>query len=113
MEIPQQESISIDGGHIKILGDLDSNEDTTLSFTAIPKDGEISVIISYNDITNTRRTVTKNVLFTEKSFENTKEKSSITFSNVVLWIIVLSIITYLFWARHKRKKKSQQKYYSN
>ncbi|MGV8142488.1 MAG: hypothetical protein ACP5NS_02515 [Candidatus Pacearchaeota archaeon] len=104
VEIPEQESISIDGGHIKILGDLDSNEDTTISFSASPSDGDIKVIISYNDQTNVRRTVTKNILFTSKSFDSTREKSSLSVSNIILWVVVLVIISYLFWIRHKRKK---------
>ncbi len=105
VEIPQQDNIFVDGGNIKILGDLDSNEDTTLSFSAFPKDGEINVIISYNDQTNNRRTTTHKVTFNEKPFESTKEKSSLTFSNFLIWIFILGIMFYLFWVRHKRKKR--------
>ena len=110
VEIPQQDNILVDGGNIKILGDLDSNEDTTLSFSAIPKDGEITIIISYNDPTNNRRTIYQKVIFKEKPFESTKEKSSLTLSTFFLWICILGIISYLFWIRHKRKKSFIDKF---
>ncbi len=109
-EVPPQDSIAVDGGHTKILGDLDSNEDTTLSFSAVPKDGEISIIISYNDQNNIRRAVPKKILFTEESFDSTRKSSTPSFSLILLWIVVISLIVYIYWSRKKRKKFQQKEF---
>lgn len=109
-EVPSQESVSIDGGHTKIIGDLDSNEDTTLSFSASPSDGEISVVISYNDQNDVRRSVSKNVLFTEQSFSSTRKSSTPSVSLILLWIVVIALIFYIYWSRKKRKHAQQKSF---
>ncbi len=108
-EVPQQDSIAIEGGHTKIIGDLDSNEDTTLSFSAVPKNGEISIIISYNDKNNIRRSVSKTALFTEESFNSTRKNSTPSTSLILLWVVVISVIIYIYWSRKKRKHLQQRK----
>jgi hypothetical protein len=109
-EIPRQEKISINGGHTKIIGDLDSNEDTTLSFSAIPENGEISVIISYNDQNDIRRSVSKTILFTEQSFNSTRKNPTPSISLILLWILVISLIFYIYWSRRKRKKPQHKEF---
>ncbi len=109
-EVPQQDSIAIDGGHTKIIGDIDSNEDTTLSFSAIPKNGEILIVIAYNDKNNIRRSVSKTILFTEESFSSTRKNSTHSTSLILLWVVVISVVIYIYWSRKKRKHLPQRKF---
>src|SRR3989344_5518559 len=89
VEIPEQQTVLIEGGHIKILGALDSNEDTTATFDAVPNSGNIKINLNYNDETGERRFLTKEVLFSELAFENTRKKSTISLGQIILWLVVI------------------------
>jgi|SRR3989344_5910939 len=102
VEIPEQQTVLIEGGHIKILGALDSNEDTTATFDAVPNSGNIKINLNYNDETGERRFLTKEVLFSELAFENTRKKSTISLGQIILWLVVIGIVIYLFISRRKK-----------
>lgn len=109
VEVPEQENAMVDGGRVKILGELDSNEDTTVTFDSALKSGNIVVNLEYNDEIGERRKVSQEVLFSELAFENTREKSSISFGSIFLWLIIISIIVYLYLQRRKRLKHQKMR----
>jgi len=104
VEVPDQENVKIKGAKFNIVGDLDSNSYTTADFEAIPKDGNMTLQISYTDKSNVRRSVEKQVMFESKYFEN--RASSQGGSSITIWIIVLVVIGLLvFWYLKRKKKK--------
>lgn len=104
VEVPKQSAINITGANKNLAGDLDSNEYTSVDFTAMPIDGQITVIISYSDAAGIRRTVTKEVNFDSEYFIGTKQSSSgFTWKTVLIIVVVLAII-YYFYRRFKKKK---------
>ena len=109
VEVPDQENVNIKGSKFNIVGDLDSNEYTTADFEATPKDGNITLQLSYTDKSNVRRTITKKVTYESKYFEDraTDQKGS----SVYTWIIVLVLIGLIVYGyiRRKNKKKAMIK----
>ena len=106
IEIPKQDNIVIKGANREILGDLDSNDYTTAEFEAVPKEGEIMIYIMYTDVTGTRRSLEKQVLFEPNYFKGRiadEEKGSKT-TYVVVGIVVILVAGW-YYRRHKRKKK--------
>jgi len=101
VKIPKQDNIKVEGGSVKILGEVDSNEDTTVTFDGVPSSGPIIVEIEYNDEINERRFLTKEVVFNGLDFESTKIKSSISIGSIILWIIIVGIVVYLYLSRRK------------
>lgn len=104
VEVPQQENAAVEGGRVKILGELDSNEDTTVTFDANLVSGPITINLEYNDEIGERRKVSQEIQFSELAFEGTREKSSISFSSILLWLIIIGIIIYLFILRRRKAK---------
>jgi hypothetical protein len=105
VEIPKQENVEIKGSKINIVGDLDSNEYTTADFEAIPREGEITLKISYSDSTNTRRVIEKSVLFEPGYFQGrlSDEKPSRAGTYIFL-VLVLLVIAYFIYKRNKKKR---------
>jgi len=106
LEIPKQDNIEIIGAKTNILGDLDSNEYTTADFKAIPKEGNITISISYTDSTNARRTIEKKVYYEPQYFKKQTSISSII--TPIIWIIVIGGVIYFFYRRRKKKRMHQQ-----
>jgi len=107
--IPEQENIKVIGASEKVIGSLASNDDTTVSFSAIPKAGPINVELSYNDKTNTRRTIDAQIVFQEGAFESTKAstgKSATYYTIVILIILVIGYLIYRHYKKNKKKKNS-------
>lgn len=111
LEIPDQENIEIKGSKTNIVGDLDSNEYTTADFEAIPKDGEITIKLSYSDSTNTRRTLEKTIEYESKYFQDriADQKSTSTWTYIFYLIIILVIIWFIRRTIKKRKAKEKHK----
>jgi len=110
IEIPKQNNIVIKGPKINIVGDLDSNDYTTASFEAIPQKGEITLIISYTDSINERRSLEKTVMFEPEYFQdrtNGKQKMSIWL--YLFWILIIVFIIRYFYIKRKRKKKLKER----
>ncbi len=104
VEVPDQENVQIKGAKFNIVGDLDSNSYTTADFEAVPKDGNITLEISYTDKSNVRRSIQKQVMFESKYFEDRATGQS--GSSVTTWIIVLVILGLIvFWYLKRKKKK--------
>jgi len=104
VRIPKQDTIAVEGGNVKILGDLDSNEDTTITFDAVPSSGKILVELEYNDEISERRQIIKEIESSEYAFENTKENSSKSNGTIIFWIVLICIILYWFVRRRKKAK---------
>jgi hypothetical protein len=108
IEILKQENIEIKGNNRNIVGGLDSTEDTTFSFEAIPEDGEIKLIILYTDESNTRRMLEKTVVFDSTYFKGrVRDEKSTPFWVWGLVIIIIGI-TYWYWRKKKKKKHLSQ-----
>lgn len=103
-DMPVQNTLDIKGSRRNIIGSLDSNDDTTFTFEGTPKDGQISMVLSYNDKTGARRQIEKSVMFNSADFQGrVKDKKSN--SGLVLVILLVAIGTGIYFWRRNRKKK--------
>ncbi|MBU0467085.1 MAG: hypothetical protein KJ718_04145 [Nanoarchaeota archaeon] len=110
LEIPKQDNIAVKGSNRNIIGDLDSNEDTTAKFEAIPQNGEIEVSIIYTNKIDERRMLTKRVVydssyFTDRKAEEIKPKSAYFY---LFWVFVVLWVVLWFRKRWKRKKLKER-----
>ncbi|MBS3091182.1 hypothetical protein J4217_01910 [Candidatus Pacearchaeota archaeon] len=104
IDVPVQTNLDIKGSRRNIVGSLDKNDDTTFTFEAIPRAGQISLMISYNDKVNIRHQIKKSVMFNPSDFEGrVKDKKSYT-GLVILIIIILAVVG-IFWHRRRQKQK--------
>ena len=105
IEIPKQENVIIKGSNRNIVGDLDSNDDTTFDFEAEPSDGEITLIIRYTDQINERRTLEKMVTYDSTYFKDrAREAKGLSTSFYLLIALIIAIIIYWFWKRRQRRR---------
>jgi hypothetical protein len=108
IEIERQSNFDIKGSKRNIVGSLDSNEDTTFTFEAIPSDGEIRLMVLYTDETGTRRSLEKNVEFDSSYFEGRVRDQKDTGTGTYV-VIIVAIVLGIWWWRAKRKKKLKEK----
>lgn len=108
VEIPKQETISVKGSNRNIVGSLDSNEDTTFSFEAIPKDGNISLEVIYTDSTGERRIVDKTIPFDSSYFSG--RARDVEKSSGEIWIALIVVIGAVWWWRRRNAKKKELKH---
>lgn len=109
IEIPKQNNIEIKGSNRNIVGSLDSNEDTTFNFEAIPRDGEIIVNLLYTDEINVRRSLEKIVKYDSSYFTDRKEDEKQPLSPTFYVLIVIAILIVLLWIRSWLKKRRKRK----
>ena len=108
IEIPRQDNLVIKGTNRNIVGSLDSNEDTTFSFEAIPSAGEINLKIHYTDQVNVRRSVEKTITYEPEYFSGRiRDQTSTPTSYYVIGIVVIVII--IWWIRRTLKKRRKEK----
>jgi hypothetical protein len=107
IEIPKQDNIEVKGGNRKVIGSLDSNEDTTFSFEAIPQSGKIKLNIYYTDTIKERRSTEKTTSYDESYFtdRNGDDKESL----FPMYIIGLLIAGGIFWWHRRMLKKRKEK----
>jgi len=106
VEVPKQNSIQIKGANQMVVGDLDSDEYTSASFEAVPKNGNFNVDLIYSDIINKRRTITKTVSFDSSYFTNRiSDEGGISKGTYIFWIVVIILVIYWWVKNSKRKKK--------
>ncbi len=102
IEIPKQEGIEIKGANKNIVGDLDSNEDTSADFKLFTTLSEIKVNLIYSDINNQRREVSTTVAFERDNFKLEDSEGS----SLWKWILsVLIIIGLVYWKKKRKHKK--------
>lgn len=106
LEIPKQESIQVKNSPINIVGDVDSKEYITANFEAKPSNGQIKVLLHYNDEINVRRTVEKFVTFDSSYFEGNlqSEAGKKSVWTYLVWIIIIGIVGYFFYKKWKKRK---------
>jgi len=111
IEVPKQDNIQIKGSNRNIVGDLDSNDDTTFEFEAVPTTGDINLIIYYTDQSNARRMLEKSVSYDESYYEDRvrdKVGRSISFYLLITLVVVIVIIWFIRRRnRHKRRHIEQ------
>jgi hypothetical protein len=107
IEIPKQDNIEVKGANKKIIGALDSKDFTTADFEAVPRDGNIDLIISYNDKINIRRTINQSVVFDSSYFQNRMGQQKSSSKTWIVVIIVLLVVGY-FWYRRKQDGKKKK-----
>lgn len=106
VKIPKQDNIIIKGSNQVIVGDLDSNEYTTADFEATPSDGEITVELIYSDTINTRRSITKTVVFDSSYFTERKaDKKTTSIATYIISGIALIIIVWIVIKKFKKRKR--------
>lgn len=113
LEIPKQENVVVHGPNRNIVGDLDSNEYTTVDFEAIPLEGNILLNIYYTDATNERKMVEKIVRYDPSYFVDSlsNKQPDQTASYVVSVIVVLLVAYFIFRkVRNRNKKKRGRKF---
>ncbi|MFA4960705.1 MAG: hypothetical protein WC548_03505 [Candidatus Pacearchaeota archaeon] len=100
IEIPKQDNIEVKGTNKVIVGDLDSNEYTTATFEARPKEGQIDIIIHYSDEINVRRNIKETIDFDPTYFQNRFSQktsaSGIIFSIFVSVLLILLILGMIY-----------------
>lgn len=103
-EVPAQNTLDVKGSRRNIIGSLDSNDDTTFTFEGTPKDGQISLVLLYNDATGTRRQIEKSVMFSSADFKGLARDQKGTSGWVYIILIVIVVGVIYFWRRNKKKK---------
>lgn len=110
IEIPKQNNIEIKGSNRNIEGDLDSNDYVTSDFEAIPKEGDLKLIISYTDQINERRVLEKMVHYDPSYFElGEDEKPSTPASTYIIVLVIFGLIIWFFVRRSKKKAAKRRK----
>ena len=109
VEIPKQDNIQVKGNSREIVGSLDSNEDTTFNFEAIPKDGQIELNVLYTDEINERRQVQESVVYDSSYFTGRArdQKETGTTTYVIVGVVIIIIVWY-FWRKKKKRDKHKQ-----
>lgn len=105
VEIPKQETIVVKGSNRDIVGDLDSTDDTTARFEAVPQEGEFEVALHYTDEINERRVMMKKIMYDSSYFLNRKADEV---QSVSLWFyvtLILVVIWIIIWIRRRIKNK--------
>lgn len=109
VEIPKQNGITIKGPNRIVVGDLDSNEYTTADFEATPKDGNITLDLTYSDSINVRRTVKKQIGFDSSYFVGrASEDGKISPEKYIILGIIAIIIIWIIVKKVKKSKKKRQ-----
>ena len=103
IEIKKQENIILKGSNRNIIGSLDSNEDTTFSFEATPKEGDIILNIYYTDKTGVRRNLEKTVNYDPTYFVD-RARDQNGPNSFIYWTIGIIILIILFWWWGRKNK---------
>lgn len=110
LEVPKQDNFDVKGNTNVIIGSLSANDDTTAIVKGIPKEGEITVRISYNDANSFRRTVEKKITFTNGNRLNAQGTQPYRGGYFYLfWIIFIALVIYLIYRYRKSKSAKNNK----
>lgn len=111
VDVERQDNFVSKGTTRAIIGGLDSNDDTSFSFIGIPKSGDVSLKISYNDMLNVRRYTVERAnfdesLFIDKSLATQKPNYGIY---IVVIVVIVIIVLVVRSSIRKRRKLEQMK----
>ncbi len=109
VEIPKQKNIIIKGNKYNIVGSLDKNEDTTFTYEATPSNGEINLIIYYNDEVDVRRTLQKTINYDSSFFTNRKadEKQTPTKLYFIIGIVIFILIIWIIKKMNHKNRRNK------
>lgn len=106
IEIPKQDNIIVKGSNRIIVGDVDSNEYTTVDFEATPSNGEITLKLTYSDAINTRRTIEEIITFDSSYFTDRMADQKTTGTGTyILWIAIVAGLVWWRFKKYSKKKK--------
>ncbi|MFH0808049.1 MAG: hypothetical protein V1888_00315 [archaeon] len=106
VEIPKQDNIIIKGANKVIVGDVDSNEYTTADFEATLYDGEITLMLTYSDSVNTRRTTEEKITFDSSYFtDRAADQTSTGIGTYILWAVIIGLLVWWGYRKFSKKKK--------
>ena len=104
VDIPKQSNFAVKGSTRSIIGSFGKDEDTSFTFEGVPQEGDIDMIIRYNDNINVRREINKSVHFDPELFtDRLKDKKSSSPVGYIVIIIIIALI--IWWAIRRRNKK--------
>ncbi len=110
LEVLEQGNVELKGASKTIIGSLNSNDDTTASIEAVPKEGDITVRLSYNDEANVRRSIDKVVHFSNRYLTNaanaTQPRSGYFY---LFWLLVIGLVIYAVYRYYQNKKAKNSK----
>ena len=108
IDIPKQDNIDVKGSNRYIVGSLDAKDDSSFSYEAVPRDGEIKFDVYYNDQINERRTLEKTVKFDSSYFQGRKKDAVVpkptSYYVAIGEAIVFILIWLIGWYRRRRKR---------
>jgi len=106
IEVPNQEGVTIKGANKNIVGDLDSNEDTTSDFKLTTNSTNIETVIYYTDSTGARRNIQKTVLFDSQYFIDSMPSNGPSFWSYVFYLLIIGAIVYFVYKKFFKKKRN-------
>lgn len=106
LEMPKQEGFSVVGSPINIVGDLDSNEDTSTDFVVNAKSGTYTAIMEYSDTNGERRTIEMSFDFDSEQFASADSGTSIWVK--LLWVVIIVCIVWFGWKKWKKRKNKRK-----
>lgn len=109
LEILEQDNVDLKGASKTIIGSLNSNDDTTASIEAVPKEGDITVRLTYNDEANVRRSVDKLVRFDNRYLLNGTTAQPRGGYFYLFWLLVIVLVVYAYYRYRKNKKAKNNK----
>jgi hypothetical protein len=111
IDIPTQATMQVKGSERNIIGSLDSNEDTTFDYEAIPSDGPIQIKIIYTDEIKQRRELTKTVNFDSSYFSNRK-RDEVAPTPTWIWVVLALIVILIIWIIYRRIARNRRKHHN-
>ena len=107
--MPEQTNFNTKGSVRSVIGSLNSGDDTSFTFEGVPKDGNMSLKISYNDLQNVRHSLDTDVSFNSGLFNNRiKDKAPSNVGYYIVLLIIIAGIGYWIYSNNKKKKKKAQ-----
>lgn len=106
IEIPNQEGISLKGSNRNIIGDLDSNEDTTTDFKLVANTSKINATIYYTDSTGVRRTNQEAISFDSSYFIDSLPSTGPSFAAYVFYLVIILAVVYFVYKKFFKKKRN-------
>jgi len=114
LEIPEQEGIKIIGNNRAIVGDLDTNEETTTSFDIYLDKENINLNLWYTDSIGTRRELNKEVTVNLENFVRKDKQNDGGFAFATfIYGIIFTIIIYFSWKWYSKRKNKKKNLHSH
>lgn len=108
VEIPKQENVVIKGANKNIIGDLNSNEDTTADFEMTSNTSKLNLVVYYTDSSGERRSTENVVSFDSDYFIGRKAQQQTTsIWTYLVYLIILLVVVYFGYKKFSKKKKSK------